>query len=87
MRAQRDDSRCGAGDSSVTRQEHLEWAKGRAHEYADRGELSDAVASMISDLPKHPEFGGMGTVIAMALGTTEIPRGREAVKRWIDGFN
>jgi len=28
-----------------TREEHLEWCKERALEYADRGELADAVAS------------------------------------------
>ena len=39
----------------MTRQEHLAWAKQRALEYCDRGELQHALDSLISDLGKHPE--------------------------------
>ncbi len=39
----------------MTRQEHLEWCKERALVYVDNGDLSQAVASMISDLSKHDE--------------------------------
>jgi hypothetical protein len=72
----------------MTRDEHLAWAKQRAHEYVERGQLLEAVTSMISDLRKHPEFdkpiyGSLGLVGAMF----EVPKGREAVRRWIDGFN
>jgi hypothetical protein len=34
----------------MTREEHLAWAKTRALEYANRGDLVNAVASMGSDL-------------------------------------
>lgn len=37
----------------MTRAEHLDWCKQRALEYAERGELSDAFASLVSDLRKH----------------------------------
>jgi hypothetical protein len=40
----------------VTRAEHLAWAKQRALEYLDRGELDNAFASMVSDCRKHPEL-------------------------------
>jgi hypothetical protein len=34
--------------------EHIEWAKQRAFEYVEAGQLVLAVASLISDLGKHP---------------------------------
>jgi hypothetical protein len=42
-------------DERMTRQEHLAWAKKRALECCDRGELQHALDSLISDLVKHPE--------------------------------
>lgn len=39
----------------MTRDEHMSWCKARALEYCVRGELKDALMSMISDLGKHPE--------------------------------
>ena len=38
----------------MTRAEHLAWAKQRALEYVDRGELQQALDSIISDTRKHP---------------------------------
>jgi hypothetical protein len=40
---------------TVTRDEHLAWCKKRALEYVDAGDLTNAVASMGSDLKKHPD--------------------------------
>ena len=39
----------------MNRQEHLEWCKKRAMEYVYENELSQAYASMTSDLRKHPK--------------------------------
>jgi hypothetical protein len=39
----------------MTRQEHLDWCKQRALEYCDAGNVSEAFASMASDLSKHDE--------------------------------
>lgn len=39
----------------MTREEHLEWCKQRALEYVEAGDATGALASMISDLSKHPE--------------------------------
>lgn len=40
----------------MTRDELLAWAKQRALEYCDEGEINSALASMLSDLHKHPEL-------------------------------
>lgn len=39
----------------MTRDEHLQWAKNRAMEYINRNDYPQAVASMLSDLGKHPD--------------------------------
>ncbi len=72
---------------NTTRAEHLAWAKQRALEYVKLGELSNAVASMTSDLGEHPDFATPGTLMAIGLGLLEIGRGPEAVRHWIEGFN
>jgi hypothetical protein len=41
----------------TTRAEHMKWAKDRALEYADQGDTGNAIASLMSDLGKHPENG------------------------------
>lgn len=38
-----------------TRTQHLEWAKARALEYVELGQLQYALNSLVSDLRKHPE--------------------------------
>lgn len=56
----------------MTRTEHLAWAKQRALEYCDRGELQYALDSLISDMGKHPD--------------THDPYWAEAaVVQWMDG--
>jgi hypothetical protein len=72
----------------MTRQEHLDWAKQRALEYAQRGDIKNAVASMLSDLSKHPELerhagGDLGMMMLMS-GNMRDPLECE---RWIKGFN
>lgn len=71
-----------------TREEYLSWAKARALEYANGGELQDAVMSMSTDLAKHPEFDrGMVNAEAVAAMRNEVPKGADAVRRWIVGWN
>ena len=72
----------------MTREEHIAWCKQRAFEYVERGELSNAIASMLSDLRKHPETedhagGVLGT---MMLFGGHMRHAHEVVK-WIEGFN
>lgn len=69
----------------MDRSEHLEWAKKRALEYVDGGDLPSAIASMISDLRKHPELeksAGWGGLLIML--DADRP---DAVRQWIEGFN
>jgi hypothetical protein len=69
----------------MTRDEHLAWAKQRALEYVDRGELADAVASMGGDLAKHPELGSGPYIVQ--LGMLRVLNGdRRGVREWIEGF-
>lgn len=72
----------------MSRAEHIEWCKQRALMYADRGEISDAWASMVSDLGKHPETFGHS---AIELGTTMIMAGHLSsshdMRKFILGFN
>ena len=70
----------------MTRDEHLEWCKQRAREYLAQGNVKDAIASMLSDLNKHPETTLNGGVL-MTLGlhaaaTDDIA----AARRFIEGF-
>jgi hypothetical protein len=53
----------------MSRAEHLQWAKGRALDYLDAGNLRDAWASFVSDLGKHPDTAGH---MAIELGMLEM---------------
>lgn len=71
----------------MNRDEHLAWCKERAREYLAHGDVANAVASMLSDMNKHPEtapvskaLGGLGLVTA-ASGDVA------AARRFIEGFN
>jgi hypothetical protein len=71
-----------------TRDEHLAWCKQRALEYADRGDMANAIASMGSDLNKHPEtenHAGMQLMLMMAMAG-QFDRPGE-LRKFIEGFN
>ena len=71
----------------MTREEHLDWCKGRALEYVKRGELQNAVASMLSDLTKHDETMQAGQMMR-PIGLHEAVNGTpDSVRRFIEGFN
>ncbi len=72
----------------MTRAEHLAWCKERALEYVDQGDLTNAYASMASDLTKHPETEkhaaielGMMLMIGGHLST------QAEMRKFIEGFN
>lgn len=70
----------------MTRSEHVAWCKERAAEYLAAGDLANAVASMASDMSKHPDCG-INPFIAQ-LGMMEVMNhNRDGVKRWVEGFN
>jgi len=72
----------------ATRKEHLEWCKQRALEYVDAGNTSEAFASFLSDMNKHPETQGHS---ALQLGAILLFSGFLSTERqmrdWITGFN
>jgi hypothetical protein len=71
-----------------TRAEHLAWCKERAIEYADRGDLAGAMASMGSDLNKHPELRGhQGVELMMLEAMGGFLRTPADIRRFIEGFN
>lgn len=71
----------------MNRQQYLEWCKKRAHEYLSKGDLTNAVVSMISDMQKHEETAFKNPVLTM-LGMQAVASGdAREVRRFIDGFN
>jgi hypothetical protein len=71
----------------MTRQEHLEWCKKRALEYLDKGDIPNAIASMMSDMQKHEETKFNNPMLNL-LGLRAAQCGdREEARRYIVGFN
>lgn len=71
----------------MTRVEHLEWCKKRAHEYLERGDVANAIASMMSDLKKHPETSHANSFLDMVGMQAAINGSVHDARRFIDGFN
>lgn len=72
----------------MTRQEHLQWAKNRALEYADAGDAAEALASMTSDLREHPELENhIGIQLGLMLALGGHMHSASEVRNWIEGFN
>jgi hypothetical protein len=70
----------------MTRSEHLAWAKARALEYLARGDVKEALTSMISDLNKHSATRRMASEcgpLAVLLIVYHSPR---LARRFIEGF-
>ena len=76
------------GGVKMTRAEHLQWCKDRALQYVDAGDLTQAFASMSSDLNKHPDTKGH---LGMELGMMEQMSGglntADKMRRHIEGYN
>ena len=78
----------------MDRFEHLEWAKSRAIELIDKGEMLNAVNSMTADMKEHPELKSLHvdgmfsiTVMSMALFSRGRTPSKLEMKRFILGFN
>lgn len=72
----------------MTRQEHLDWAKTRALEYLDEDDLTNALASMVSDMGKHPEtIDHPASTLMMGLMMTGHLDNPSQVREFIEGFN
>ena len=71
-----------------SRDEHLAFCKLRARAYLERGELHEAVTSMMSDLEKHDETKQVpGSPLHMLAFQYASNGDAAGVRRWIDGFN
>lgn len=72
----------------MDRAEHLEWCKKRAIEYCNIGDVSQAYASMGSDLRKHPDTANHAGI---QLGMMAIMAGKlttpQEMETFINGFN
>lgn len=68
----------------MNRAEHLAWCKQRAMEYVNAGDYSQAVASMLSDLGKHPDTADSQKIGAMIMLTV---KDRRSAMEFVQGFN
>ena len=72
----------------MNRNEHLEWAKKRALEYAEQGNIRDALGSFTSDMMKHEETRNH---VGLELGAMLMFSGNLSTKKevidFINGFN
>jgi hypothetical protein len=72
----------------ISREDHIQWCKDRALAYVELGDSNQAIASMISDLKKHPE-----TTIAPAVERALLipilfkQTDERKLIEWINGFN
>lgn len=72
----------------MTRQEHLDWSKQRAIEYVQQGDLAGAMASMVSDLQKHPDLENhIGIQLGMAQMFGGMLSTPAQMVHFIEGFN
>jgi len=73
----------------VDRAEHLQWAKDRALEYADRGAMASAISSLRSDLGKHTDTAASVSIVdelMMPLALAgEFDRPGE-LRKFVEGF-
>jgi hypothetical protein len=73
----------------TTRAEHMKWCKERALEYADAGDAGNAIASLRSDLGKHPDTAASAEIVddlMMPLLLNGHLEGGE-LRKFIEGFN
>ncbi len=71
----------------IEREKHLKLCKERALEYLNENDLSNAVASMLSDLSKHPETRKISPVLSMLGMMYVAEQDIQGVRRFIEGFN
>lgn len=72
----------------MDRTEHLAWAQTRALEYLDQGDITNALASLTSDLRKHDAFDNpaVKTLLAMEGIRCVQTNDTAGMRRLIEGF-
>jgi len=74
-------------DPMETRAEHLAWCKQRALELVDRGDLAQAVSSMIGDMLNHPDTAKTVDPMLSFIGMERVMVGdSRGVRKWIEDF-
>ncbi len=68
-----------------SREDHIAWCKQQALEYLDAGDITNAIASMIADLGKHPDIRYAPVLAAIGL-VFAIQQDEAEARRWIEGF-
>jgi hypothetical protein len=72
--------------STMTREQYIEWSKGRALALLRVGRIREAVASMMADMLKHPNCAVSHEI--HAIGIFAAAAGDAACARaYIEGFN
>jgi len=69
-----------------TREEHLEWCKRRAREDLDRGEATNAIATMCTCLIQHPDFAGIVEKMTPIGLYYAMRNDLEDARRFVEGF-
>lgn len=72
--------------TTTTRGDHVRWCKQRALEYIEKGDCAGAVASMVSDLAKHPATESLVSFAAL-IGPANARQGIYETRRFIEGFS
>lgn len=71
----------------MSRYDHLRWAKARALEYAELGQLDEALRSMASDLRKHPDTCQHGGIqLGHELRLKGFLNSQREMRIFIEGF-
>ncbi len=68
-----------------TRAEYVAWAKARALELVDAGDMVGALASIVSDLRENPETDGPHLGPLMLVGASRV-NDPAAMRSFIEGF-
>jgi hypothetical protein len=73
---------------SNSKADHLAWCKERALAYLDHGDLVNALASMASDMRKHPETDTRTTTTLLSMEGFRCVTSNDAagMRRLIEGF-
>lgn len=72
----------------MNRAEHLAWAKQRALQYVDLGELADAMSSILSDLAKgEPGWFNIELVAHLGMGELMLGAGASQIRHFIEGIS
>lgn len=67
--------------------EHFDWCVKRAEKYLDRGDAKEGFVSFVSDMDKHEGTKNMIIPeLAVSCMLFDIPKGPEAVRKWIKGW-